>query len=318
MGNYTAGNGTLSIRQQIDNTKQQVRIARIEAWMYHAGVPEQFFQQLASVLESRSNRTLQATLPLYERLRAYPGLGEEIAVGLLPELITGKVARLVRSGNQDELSRYIDEVVQSYLKPETKEIAVKPGIFKDRHHGTGMMVYGNAEVAIPYRSITDINHSNGKPKRQPPRQIRKLRELAAAVNAGQWEYAVNNHRNLVSFDTNVFGRVSTFRQFLTDVESIILQQSTQHKVLILGHPSYGVPIGYKIVTPAQYLEFMSSLSSADFVEDRNIPRGRPVPRSRGVQLSSVDLERRVRSASRRDTFGGARASSFPGAIRLIS
>ena len=285
--------------------------AKIGGVLYQAGVSDPFLGPMTDALRSKSVGLVRAVSSLYARLMQHSGLEESDAARIFPHMVSKATAHLLYDHAHNEapegaVDRYVKEWVEWYLQQQT---ALKPGVVRDRHHGTGKMVYGKTEGGIPYRGVVDSNMLNGQMRHHNLKQVRKLRAVAALANAGQWDYAAEAHRDLVEdFLTPLFGRATTYKQFLVAVESIIMQRSGKHKIVIMYHP-HGVPVGYSVVTPAQYLEFMGGLNSRTVAYDgvmrrtshtggTKIPKGRPVPRSQQLHFSTADLEGMVGNSSR--------------------
>ena len=130
---------------------------------------------------------------------------------------------------------------------------VKSG--RDRHQGERSIVYGGKESVVTYgvrnggygEKIVGIRTS-----RVPSdRMVRKAVELVEAVNKRNWKQASERFYDLVHMDGHLFHTSQTYTQFLTDVGSIILQQSEQHVVELLGVTKYHFPTSYSINKPQQ-------------------------------------------------------------------
>ena len=268
--------------------------ARIEAVLYRADVPEQYHRELVPQLRDASLRTLNSTIPLYEILRKYNDLSEETKARLVPQLATIELARLVRQDDVRSINQYMRGIVQDYLA-QIKSAVVKHSRFKDRHLGTGKLIYGNSTAEIPYKSVIEkVSEGKSSFRRQSPAQIKKIDELVEQINLGNWQYALEVHRDLLQFATHLFSRVTTYRQFLFDIESIMLQKSDTHKVVITRHHEYGFPTGYRIMKPEEYNLAIAQINGTQ-APLKKISHGRPEPRSNGIHLSSErkPLERRV-------------------------
>lgn len=297
-------NDSISLRAYERN--QTLGNARVEGLLYKAGVPEQYFKELVPQLIRESDRTLRYTLPLYDRL-IQAGLSKEVSVILLPRLALQEVAALVRKGEEDKIQQYIDGVVEEY-HGQIESAVARHSKIKDRHLGTGRMVHGSENTEIKYgRNVDSYYSQNPRAIRMPSvKHVRKVEQLAKVINRQNWKYATELHRDLIGFTGYLFGTEARYRQFLADMESIILQESGAHKVVIETQRQFGYPIGYNIMTPEQYAGYASTnghASSARAIkaarEAGKLRRGRIhlEPRSRGIQSNTprerADLEYRL-------------------------
>lgn len=327
MNGYSGGNGGRAEATSLVQPRRHMDSgAKIEAILYAAAVPEQFFPRLTEALRPRSNRTLEATIPLYTRIREYPGLSEKDAIRLLPILATREVARLVREGDQEKVDRYIKEMAQWYLETTNVEVA-KPGVIRDRHQGRGRMVHGSTDSPIIYGRNVDYRYAGKDRAAKVPSvaHVKKVERLAKAINSQNWNYATEIHRDLTGFPGHLFGTEARYRQFLVDAESIILQESGAHKVVIVTQENFGYPIGYEILTPAQYAAHMGKngySSSARAIQAARragrLANRRPEPRSRGVMMSVLERRKSPPKATIRPIEKIVRTSSLSASFNTPS
>lgn len=125
---------------------------------------------------------------------------------------------------------------------------VKSG--RDRHQGERSIVYGSKDSVVTY-GRRDSGYRGKRVGTSVPsdRMVRKAVELVEAVNKRNWKQASERFHDLVHMDGHLFYKLQNYTQFLTDVGSIILQQSEQHVVGLTGVRKYYFPTGYSISKP---------------------------------------------------------------------
>ena len=225
--------------------------ARIEAALYRADVPEKYFKSLVPQLRNVQRTALNSALLLYAGLSEDPKLLEELRVQLIPQL-----ARLANEhgGIVHTNSAYVDEVVEQALIPtQDDRPMIKTGRIKERHASERKIIYGRADAEITYGSrgsgYANIKRNDSVERAPYGRLVRKAQELVDAVNARNWRKATERFHDLTQMPGHLFYEAQTYRQFLHDVGSIILQRSDAFAIGLEGVEKYGFPTRYAVAQP---------------------------------------------------------------------
>ena len=241
---------------------------------------------LLAILMKTDKRVLGSALMLYEGLGEDTRLNVRDRVKLIPKLVT----LVMEHGAKVHITtKYIDLVVDEYLEDgHQRALPARNGRLRDRHASERKIIYGSDHAEIPYGIRTGyVGKRTGKVQssRVPSaKMVRKAAELVKSINIGRWREATERYHDLTQLQGHLFYLAQTYRQFLTEMGSIILQRSKAYKVNLWGIELNGFPDSYIISHPPNY-----RTSEEDVVADPEIRKAKvptvKMPHSRRITVA---------------------------------
>ena len=232
--------------------------AKLEAVLYRGGVPDRYLRSLTRKLRGTSREVIGSAMLLFEGLKEDERLTDKDRTRLLPSLV-GLVREYGGAVHTDE---HVEYLVDNYLKEQREADTSQeshPSLLRarkrERHAGERWIIYGSEGMGVLYGRRAGGYGTRIKRKipasRVPSwRMVQKVVELVESVNRGNWRQATERYHDLTQMTGHLFYNAQTYKQFLAEIGSVILQKSKIYKFELGEVEVNGFPTSYSIEQPS--------------------------------------------------------------------